>query len=78
MQFKNIFLILSVITIIVAVLYFLISPYQNCYREVGRKIEVVRNKLATETDFKKRENFELEQEKLIQQIEFGCFERTKW
>ncbi len=54
MNFKQILVIISVITIILGGLYYLMSPYQNCLRTVEIKIEEVRNKLATETDFKTR------------------------
>ena len=54
MNFKQILVIISVITIILEGLYYLMSPYQNCLRTVEIKIEEVRNKLATETDFKTR------------------------
>ena len=54
MNFKQILVIISVITIILGGLYYLMSPYQNCLRTVEIKIEEVRNKLATETDVKIR------------------------
>ncbi len=54
MNFKQILVIISVITIILGGLYYLMSPYQNCLRTVEIKIEEVRNKLATETDVKTR------------------------
>ena len=54
MNFKQILVIISIITIILGGLYYLMSPYQNCLRTVEIKIEEVRNKLATETDFKTR------------------------
>ena len=54
MNFKQILVIISVITIILGGLYYLMSPYQNCLRTVEIKIEEVRNKLATETDGKTR------------------------
>ena len=65
-------------TVIIGGIYYFISPYQNCLRTVDKKIEEVRNKLATETDVKKREGLELEQEGLINQRKFGCMERTSW
>ena len=65
-------------TVIIGGFYYFISPYQNCLRTVDKKIEEVRNKLATETDVKTREGLELEQEGLINQIKFGCSERTSW
>ena len=54
MNFKQILVIISVITIILGGLYYLMSPYQNCLRTVEIKIEEVRNKLATKTDVKTR------------------------
>ena len=63
-------------TAIIGGIYYFISPYQNCLRTVDKKIEEVRNKLATETNVKTRE--ELEQEGLINQRKFGCSERTSW
>ena len=54
MNFKQILVIISVITIILGGLYYLMSPYQNCLRTVEIKIEEVRNKLATQTDVKTR------------------------
>ena len=54
MNFKQILVIISVITIILGGLYYLMSPYQNCLRTIEIKIEEVRNKLATETDVKTR------------------------
>ena len=43
-----------------------------------KKIEKVRNKLATETDVNTRVELESEQEGLFNQREFGCMERTNW
>ena len=54
MNFKQILVIISVITIILGRLYYLMSPYQNCLRTIEIKIEEVRNKLATEIDVKTR------------------------
>ena len=54
MNFKQILVIVGVITIILGGLYYFMSPYQNCLRTVEIKIEEVRNKLATETDVKTR------------------------
>ena len=65
-------------TAIIGGIYYFISPYQNWLRTVDKKIEEVRNKLATETDVKTREELELEQEGLINQRQFGCSERTSW
>ena len=46
------------------------SPYQKCLRTVDKKIEEVRNKLATETDVNMRVELESEQEGLFNQREF--------
>ena len=78
MNFKQILVIIGVITIIIGGLYYLMSPYQNCLRTVEIKIEEVRNKLATETDVNTRVDLELDQEGLINQRKFGCMERTSW
>ena len=78
MNFKQILIIIVLMTVIIGGIYYFISPYQNCLRTVDKKIEEVRNKLATETDVKTREELELEQEGLINQRKFGCSERTSW
>jgi len=78
MNFKQILVIIGVITIIIGGLYYLMSPYQNCLRTVEIKIEEVRNKLATETDVNRRVELENEQEGFFNQREFGCMERTNW
>ena len=78
MNFKQILIVIVLMTVIIGGIYYFISPYQNCLRTVDKKIEEVRNKLATETDVKTREELELEQEGLINQRKFGCSERTSW
>ncbi len=78
MNFKQILVIIGVITIIIGGLYYFMSPYQNCLRTVEIKIEEVRNKLATETDLNTRVELESEQEGFFNQQEFGCMERTNW
>ena len=78
MHFKQILVIIAVITIILGGFYYFMSPYQNCLRTVDKKIEEVRNKLATETDVNTRVELESEQEGLLNQREFGCMERTNW
>ena len=78
MHFKQILVIIGVITIIIGGFYYFMSPYQNCIRTVDKKIEEVRNKLATETDLNTRVELESEQEGLFNQREFGCMERTNW
>ena len=78
MNFKQILVIIGVITLILGGLYYLMSPYQNCLRTVEINIEEVRNKLATETDVNTRDELEGEQEGFFDQREFGCMERTNW
>ena len=78
MHFKQILVIIGVITIIIGEFYYFMSPYQNCIRTVDKKIEEVRNKLATETDVNTRVELESEQEGFFNQQEFGCMERTNW
>jgi len=78
MNIKYTLAMIILLTIINGGIYYFISPYQNCLRTVDKKIEEVRNKLATETDVKTREELELEQEGLINQRKFGCSERTSW
>ena len=63
-------------TAIIGGIYYFISPYQNCLRTVDKKLEEVRNKLATETDVKTREELEFEQEGLINQRKFDCMEKS--
>ena len=43
------------------------SPYQNCIRDIDKRIEEVRNQLATETEVTKRDELELENKDLISQ-----------
>ena len=45
--------------------YYTMSPYQNCIRAIDKRIEDVRNQLATETDVTKRDELELENKDLI-------------
>ena len=78
MNFKQILVIIGVITIILGGLYYLMSPYQNCLRTVEIKIEEVRNKLATETDVTKRDELELENKDLISQKKSECSDQFSW
>ena len=48
------------------------SPYQNCIKDIDKRIEEVRNKLATETDVTKRDELELENKDLISQKVSEC------
>ena len=58
--------------------YFMMSPYQNCIRDIDKRIEEVRNKLATETDVTKRNELELENKNLISQKKSECSEQSSW
>ena len=54
------------------------SPYQNCIRDIDKRIEEVRSKLATETDVTKRDELELENQDLISQKKSECSEQSSW
>ena len=58
--------------------YYKMSPYQNCNRTIDKRIEEVRNKLATETDVTKRDGLELENKDLISQKKSDCSEQSSW
>ena len=58
--------------------YYTMSPYQNCIRDIDKRIEEVRNKLATVTDVTKRDELELENKDLISQKKSECSERFSW
>ena len=58
--------------------YYTMSPYQNCIRDFDKRIEEVRNKLATETDVTKRDELELENQDLISQKKSECSEQFSW
>ena len=58
--------------------YYTMSPYQNCIRDIDKRIEEVRNKLATETDVTKRDELELENQALISQKKSECSEQSSW
>ena len=58
--------------------YYTMSPYQNCIRDIDKRIEEVRNQLATETDVKKRDELELEIKDLISQKKSNCSEQSSW
>ena len=60
---------IGVFAIIIGGVYYFMSPYQNCVRTIDKKIEEVRNKLATETDVNSRVELESEQEGLFNQRE---------
>ena len=58
--------------------YYTMSPYQNCIRDIDKRIEEVRNKLATETDVTKRDELELANQALISQKKSECSEQSSW
>ena len=72
---KQILVIIGVIAIIIGGVYYFMSPYQKCLRTVDKKIEEVRNKLATETDVNTRVELESEQEGLFNK-RLSCKEKT--
>ena len=58
--------------------YYTIYPYQNCVRAIDKKIEEVRNQLATETDVTKRDELEIENKDLISQKKIECVDQFSW
>ncbi len=78
MNLKQILIITGLIILIIGGFYYTMSPYQNCIRDIDKRIEEVRNKLATETDVTKRDELELENKDLISQKESECSERSDW
>ena len=54
------------------------SPYQNCIRDIDKRIEEVRNQLATETDVTKRDVLELENKNLITRKKSECSKQSRW
>ena len=58
--------------------YYTMSPYQNCIRDIDKRIEEVRNQLATETDVTKRDELKLENIDLISQKKSECSEQSSW
>ena len=78
MNLKQILIITGLIILIIGGFYYTMSPYQNCIRDIDKRIEEVRNKLATETDVTKRDKLELENKDLIGQRESECSERSDW
>ena len=67
MKSNQILIITSIIILMIGGFYYTMSPYQNCVRAIDKRIEEVRNKLATETDVTKRDELELENKYLISQ-----------
>ena len=78
MNLKQILIITGLIILIIGGFYYTMSPYQNCIRDIDKRIEEVRNKLATETDVKKRDELEIKNKDLINQRESECSERSDW
>ena len=58
--------------------YYTMSPYQNCIRDIDKRIEEVRTQLATETDVTKRDELELENKDLISQKKSDCSKQSSW
>ena len=58
--------------------YYTMSPYQNCIRDIDKRIEDVRNQLATETDVTKRDELELENKNLISKKNSECSDQFSW
>ena len=58
--------------------YYTMSPYQNCIRDIDKRIEDMRNQLATETDVTKRDELELENKDLISQKKSECSKQSRW
>ena len=67
-----------IIILMIGGFYYTMSPYQNCIRDIDKRIGEVRNKLATETDVKKRDELELENQDLINQKKSECSEQSSW
>ena len=78
MNLKQILIITGLIILIIGGFYYTMSPYQNCIRDIDKRIEEVRNKLATETDVTKMDELKLENKDLISQRESECSERSDW
>ena len=78
MNLKQILIITGLIILIIGGFYYTMSPYQNCIRDIDKRIEDVRNQLATETDVTKRDELELENKDLMSQRESECSEQSDW
>ena len=78
MKLNQILIIMSLIILLIGGFYYTMSPYQNCIRDIDKRIEEVRNKLATETDVTKRDELELENKDLISQKKSDCSEQSSW
>ena len=78
MKSNQILIITSIIILMIGGFYYTMSPYQNCIRDIDKRIEDVRNQLATETDVTKRDELELENKDLMSQRESECSEQSDW
>ena len=78
MKLNQKLIIMSLIILIIGGFYYTMSPYQNCIRDIEKRIEEVRHKLATETDITKRDKLELENKDLMNQTESECSEQSDW
>ena len=78
MKLNQKLIIMSLIILIIGGFYYTMSPYQNCIRDIDKRIEEVRNKLATETDVTKRDELELENKDLMSQRESEFSEQSNW
>ena len=78
MKSNQILIITSIIILMIGGFYYTMSPYQNCIRDIDKRIEEVRNKLATETDVTKRDELELENKDLISQKKSKCSDQFSW
>ena len=78
MKSNQILIITSIIILMIGGFYYTMSPYQNCIRDIDKRIEEVRNKLATETDVTKRDELELENKDLISKKKSECLEQSSW
>ena len=64
---RNTSVYIGIIAIIIGVVYYLESPYQNCIRSTDIEVDEVRNRIATETDVTTRMELQSEQENLFNQ-----------
>ena len=78
MKSNQILIITSIIILMIGGFYYKMSPYQNCIRDIDKRIEEVRNKLATETDVTKRDELELENKDLISKKKSKCSDQFSW
>ena len=78
MKLNQILIITSIIILMIGGFYYTMSPYQNCIRDIDKRIEDVRNQLATETDVTKRDELELENKDLISQEKSECSDQFSW